>query len=258
MLDGEVTANRAAQMEAHAARCPDCEREITQLAQLIGEIEQPVAQVDRSDVAAIMRKLDDAPEAAPPSRRVWLYSAAAVASAAAVLLVMSFAGGGDDGQRDPGTFTARGGPAAGSELERSVGFSFYAGAGAEAELSDGASIAADTPLTATYRNITSEPAQALIFAVDAGGDVHWLYPAYTDPSSDPAAVTLAAEQRDGRFGQTVVMDDPTPGTMMLVTVVSRSAMKVSDVEGSSEPGVDALRRRFPDAVVTALAVEVAR
>lgn len=258
LLDGEVTANRAAQMEAHAAACNQCEREIARLTTLIGEIERPAVDVCQPEVSAIMARLDEG--AAPqPIARSLIWSAAAVAAAAAALVIVALSGGGQKVSRtEPGTFSPRGHSGTGDDLSRMVGFAFYSGADANAELGAGASISADSPLTATYRNLGERAVYALIFVVDSAGEIHWLYPAYTDPDSDPRSVELLPGQRAGQFGQTVVLDEPSPGPMRVFTVVSGAAHNVSSVENlaAGERTVDGIQNRFPDAAVSALAIEV--
>ena len=102
LLDGQLDAPRAGEVQAHAESCRDCARRLGALRAVDGELRDLAAapadpvRIDalRSALASRLREdaggLAQAPVArrAPPRRRRWLAPVALAASAAALLLVM--------------------------------------------------------------------------------------------------------------------------------------------------------------------------
>jgi hypothetical protein len=104
-----------------------------------------------------------------------------------------------------------------------------------------------------YRNLdTSGAVYLLAFVVDARGTVHWLYPAYTDASEDPASLLLPPRSEDTPLSDTVVLDTPAQGPARLVTVLSREPLHVSDIESlpPEQLSTDALRARLGEVHVS--------
>jgi hypothetical protein len=85
----------------------------------------------------------------------------------------------------------------------------------------------------------------MVFAVDAAGEVHWIYPAYLDPNTDPTSIELPPSRAEQRLPDQVELADPAAGPLRLITIVSPAPIHVSEIERST----DDLPARFPDADV---------
>jgi hypothetical protein len=254
-LDGEVMANRLVELDAHLAGCTSCRREATKLDDMAGALRAPMIGVPADTVTRVLARLDDA---TPAPRRRWpwalgtLAAAAAAAAAAAVALVLALP------TREGSDFQARGHVA--RDLTRQAGIEIYALGSELRPLADGSQVTRDTAYVASYRNLRDVPAHALVFAIDAAREVHWLYPAFSDAATDPAAVILASTQAPVLFTDSVVLDDVALGELTLVTVISDAALHVSAVEQLPRDARTrhVLRARWPDAVVHMTRVDVER
>jgi hypothetical protein len=110
-----------------------------------------------------------------------------------------------------------------------------------------------------FTNLSDQsPAYLLLFAVDSGGQVHWLYPAHTDAAKDPEAVRLAYALEPTPLPESVALESPSRGPMRILSIVSRQALKVSAVDPLPPTKLteEALRARWPDASVAATQVFV--
>jgi len=235
-VDGEVTANRAAELVAHGQTCAACRGELDALDTLVRDLRAPAAPPSPWMVARVMARLDE-PVAAAPRRR-WPFAAALAAAAIAVLAVLAWPGSPDD-------MPARGG--GGGGIERTAGVELYALGGELHPLTDRAVVASDTAYVGSYRNIGATPAYALVFAIDAARELHWLYPAFTDPATDPPAVRLGPAHAPTLLPESVVLDHPAPGPLTFVVVIADHPLHVSDVERIPPDArtVPALRARWP-------------
>jgi len=115
-LDGEVTTNRARQLEAHVAGCPTCRRELAAQQQLISRLREPPGPADEQAIQAVMARL----QAQPPPRRSFWQPVWPVGLAAACLLGLGALLWQAGPKSTPELFAARGGPSA-PWLERYVG-----------------------------------------------------------------------------------------------------------------------------------------
>ncbi len=247
--------HQAGDVRGHLARCPACAARLAQLEQLIAELRTPIAASSRSAVARVMHRLD---ARRAPRRTRWQLGAAL----AAVLGVVAAWP-----VRDRGQFTARGGGGAAlapghvtaEAIAREVGTSLFA-VGARAEpLALGARVSPTTAYVLGYRDLSRAIAlYALVFAVDANDDVHWLYPGFTAPGDDPPAVALAISDTTQLLPETVVLDHVPAGPLRMIVVVSAERMRVSQVERlrGAELVAPALRRRWPAAAITEQLLEV--
>ena len=245
-LDGEVTANRAAELALHAEACGSCGKQTVALDGILRALKAPSVTTGPATVARVMAHLDDAP--AKPARAWWprfLVGGMAFAAAAAVLLLVVRARPSED------EFTARGAKstpvavaihALGSELTR---------------LEPGAQVTPQTAYVASYRN-TGGAAFVMVFAIDSARELHWLYPAFTDAATDPASVEVAATLAARLFEETVILDAPARGAMQLVVLVSSQPLRVSVLERlpRDQRTLDAIRARWPAAELTVTPVDV--
>lgn len=82
----------------------------------------------------------------------------------------------------------------------------------------------------SYENAKSAPFPYLmVFARDAAGSVHWVYPAYTDVVENPRSISI--EQTSARVTlPDVVTHDPARGVMEIIALFSRVPLSIREVE----------------------------
>jgi hypothetical protein len=155
------------------------------------------------------------------------------------------------------TWRARGGPIE-ATIARDVGVQPYAVQGGLRPLGSGAAIAADTPLTAGFRNLGRAPVFLLLFAVDALRTVHWISPEYTRRETNPVSTVLPVSTEEQALGTTAVLADVPPGPLRIVAVITATPAHVSDVESLEGLELNAFRlvRQIPGADVRETVVEV--
>lgn len=246
-LDGETTTNRARELEAHVAGCPSCRRELAAQQRLIARLREPAKPPEERDVQAVMARL----RAEPPPRRALWKPVWQASLAAACLVMLGVALWRAAPERTPEQFAARGGSPV-PALERHVGVELLAAGQPPVRLRPGALLQPNTPLFARYRNLGEAPAFLLLFAQDAAGELHWLYPAYLTPGDDPRSVALPPSAQDTPMPEAVVLDTPATGPLHVFALVSSEPLRVLDVEGLEKGPLtpELLRDRWPDAAVS--------
>jgi hypothetical protein len=255
-VDGDMPPETLDRMREHMAACQRCLAQERTLRTLMEDIHSPVAgELDVSAHARVVLarlQLQRSPSNPP---RKWGLLAGAIPLAAGVLLLIYV---GLTRTPDGATFQARGGPVAQPSLSRDVGVQLYAGIAPPRPLDKGARVSADTPVLVGIRNLSNRPVFLLLFAVDAKNEVHWIAPAYTTTSEDPAAVRTPTAPQERLLATTVVFDDLAPGPLRFVSLVTHTPHHVSEIEGlpTTELANDRLARRFPEAAVQELTVYV--
>ena len=246
-LDGETTTNRARQLEAHLAGCPQCRRERAAQERLIARLGEPPQPPDPRDVQAVMARI----RGQPPLQRPSWKPAWRVALAAACLVVLGVTLWQARQEPAPERFAARGGSTA-PALHRLTGVDLLSAGQPPVLLRPGAVLRPETPLFARYRNLGEAPAFLLLFAQDAAGELHWLYPAYLTTEDDPLSVELAPLARDTPMSEAVVLERPAAGPLHVFALVTPEPLRALDVEGLEQrPLTEALlRARWPEAVLT--------
>lgn len=243
-LEGEAIAR-------HVATCATCTARADVLGRVIGDLRAPTHPTSPEAVRRLMRRLDE-----PRPRRVpvWTWMAGAVVALATCVLVLR----GGAIAPDAG-FHARGGT--GDALERWVGTTVYAlqPPSALTALAAEADVHADTAFTLGYRNLVRDRAMwLLVFAVDAAGEVHWLYPGYAAVADDPEAMRLAITEGETLMSESVTLDRPASGRLRVVSLISPEPLRISAIEGLA-PGeltLAALQERFPAAAISELPLQV--
>jgi hypothetical protein len=247
LLDGEVTENRAGTLRAHLSGCARCTALAAEQRLLVERIGAPIPGLAAAAaVAEVMARLP-AGGMAPPGRRRftrWPFAAGGVAAAAAALVVV--VGVLPPGGEDRGQFAARG---AQVEWARKVGVELWALEGSPRRIEAGGVMGSSTAVVASFTNVDVAAAWLLAFAVDARGELHWLYPAFIDPSTDPEAVRLDPSGREQPLPDAVAFDDLPVGPLRFVTLVTRAPLRVGDIERlrPEELRPEALRSRWPGA-----------
>ncbi|MBN1210163.1 MAG: zf-HC2 domain-containing protein [Myxococcaceae bacterium] len=246
-LDGEATANRARHLEAHLAGCQRCRRELSAQQRLVARLSEPLTPPDERDVQAVMARIRTQPPLRhTPWKPVWH-----AALAAACLLALGVALWRVDPKSPPEQFAARGERSPPS-LHRHVGVDLLSAGQPPVLLRPGAVLPPTTPLFARYRNLGELPAFLLLFAQDAAGELHWLYPAYLTPGDEPRSIALPPTTRDTPMPEAVVLERPAAGPLQVFALVSSEPIRVLDVEGLGQgPLTEALlRARWPEAALT--------
>jgi hypothetical protein len=255
LLDGEITENRATQLREHVDGCSSCREQLSRERQLLADIGAPRPELPSSAlVSRIMQGAADMPTR--PTWRTKALRAGLVAAACSALAVLLLGGLGR-GNRFDTEFHSRGGAHVG--LSRYVSATLVRADRGLQRLEAGARVAPDTTYGLTYRNLKGGPVYLLCFAVDAKQEIHWLYPAYLDPQQDPPALELAAAAAEVVLPESVMLEQPAPGHLRFISILSTKAERVSSIERLA-PGqlqTAALRQRFPAAVVNELSVQVA-
>lgn len=255
LLDGEITENRATLLREHVGGCSSCRDQLSRERQLLADIAAPRPDVPSSAlVSRIMERATDM-----PMRATWRSKAlrASFVAAACGALAVLLLGGLGSGNRVDTEFHARGGARVG--LSRYVSATLVRADRGMQRLEAGARVAPDTTYGMRYRNLKADPVYLLCFAVDAKQEIHWLYPAYLDPKQDPPALELAAAAAEVVLPESVMLEQPAPGHLRFISILSTKAEPVSSIErlAPGELQTAALRQRFPAAVVNELSVEVA-
>lgn len=254
MLDRELPERRAGELRVHVDSCSACGARVRAHHLLVADVRAPAFDVATAPIAArILAQLDAAPSRsrAHGSARTWFAGATlATAAVVGVLVVRS---------DNPGSATmqARGG--GGDQLSRRASASLYVVGDRAEPVRSGAAISTDSHLVVGYRNLDrNAPVYLTAFAEDSARAIHWLYPAYERLSDDPRAIELPFTEREALLSDNVVLDRPAAGRLRVVIVISRAQPRVSTIEGlaPAELAADALRARWPDAVVSETVVEL--
>lgn len=233
-LDGETTENRSLALARHAAECADCAVTVAALRRIRHRVKAPEAVDGDELLARLAGRLER--EAGPPraTRRrrtvTWAVAAGGVsaAAAAALWIVPRIA--------EPTDLRARGAPMVlvgqGLSPSRVAATIYRAPRGNEGAsvLRDGDVVPASRGLAFRITNRHQFAVHLMLAGVDAAGVVHWFYPAWDDPSSDPEALVIPADTTSMALPDAVVPEGAAPGRMRILTLVSRSSLHVREVE----------------------------
>lgn len=115
----------------------------------------------------------------------------------------------------------------------------------------GRSLSQGDAFAVRFNRPTQDPYYLAAFAMDAKGEVHWIYPEYVDEATKPVSIALPFAQTDQLMPQIVQLDEPARGPMRVVAVVSRAPLSVQWIEAAVRelPAGRALAAVFPGAVV---------
>ncbi len=251
--DADLSPEQLRRVEKHLDACGICGARVVALSELQADVAAEVLGPDwdvAEHVASVMGRLDE-PLAAPQLHRpLWLaWGGALLAAAAAVALFRA--------HDAPPELAARGAAVAPS-LSRDVGVQLYAQESALRPLGSGSSIGPTTALTAGLRNLGSQRAHLLLFAIDSRHAVHWIAPEFTAPGSDPEATTIASATGERLLPTSAVFDDLAPGPLRVVAVITATPTRVSEVDTLSAEQLSdsALLERFPRAEIRQIPLQV--
>jgi len=250
LLDGELTRNQADAVREHAAGCASCraqEAHLTALTSTLSRLELPADEAFVQSVAARLHR---------PRRRSPLL-APALAVAAALIAAAWLARPAPRPDFTPRGFAGPAGP------QRHLGFEAFVHPSSRAQakrpLREGDVLAPGDGLSFLLYNRSHQESRFLLFAVDAQGAVHWFYPAYLAPGTDPTSPVLAAAPEVVSLSEGVTPDHPAAGAFEVVAVFAPEELRVQRVEQLlSEGSLDALRRQYPGAEIQVIHTRMTR
>jgi hypothetical protein len=118
-------------------------------------------------------------------------------------------------------------------------------AGGAAEAVAPGSRLAPGELMVTYTNLGPDPfSYLMVFAVDAAGEVRWLYPAYQSAGTDPTAIPIAVGAA-GVALPDLIEHEFAAGRLAVCGLFLRAPLAVSQVEAALAGGQPAPGERLP-------------
>jgi hypothetical protein len=252
-VDADLPPEQLARVEKHLEVCSACAKQVMTLSSLVEDLGAPL----RTEPPGVMDRLDS--HVAQPRWSAWLsWGGGLAAAAAALLLFMKFQAPLAPQKVAGSELVARGGPVEAS-LSRNVGVQLYSSRHAElTALGSGSRITPSAALTAGLRNLATERAYLLLFALDSRKAVHWIAPEYTSQGSNPEASPIAPATTERLLPSVAVFDDLAPGPLRVIAVISSDPLHVSDVEAlpPAELNAERLLRRFPRSEVRQFLLDV--
>lgn len=212
-LEGQLTTEQAAALEAEL-ESPEGKARLEEHRKFLEVLRAPAPEGEDIDlVPSVRKKLE---RQALGSGRVWWGALAAVA---AVVVGVAVYPGREEFRSKSGGVEHR---------DRWTGIqTFELGQKGQAIPSDG-SVDAKSPLMFRYTNASAQPySHLMIFGVDATGEVRWYYPAYVDPNTNPAALSINDK---ARLLSDEISHPLPPGQMVVHGLFLRNAVSVKDVE----------------------------
>jgi hypothetical protein len=85
-------------------------------------------------------------------------------------------------------------------------------------------------LAVRYTNPGDVPRYLTVFALDAQNELHWVYPAYVDPASNPSSVRLLPEVRGKLLDEVVEPEAPAPGELSVFALITAQPLHVQEIE----------------------------
>lgn len=226
-LEGEVAADRVTEIEAQVATCTTSAARLHNLALIKEAIQaQDPLTADMNLVDAVGQHLDqmgDAPSnvVRPARWRQLSWGAGLLAAAAMLVLVPWSFRSTEDG------FQARSNSTTAADRWVAV-HPFVVEAGEVRPLKN--PLRSSTAVALTYTNAGEEPFRyVMVFAVDAGKQVYWFYPAFSDAGSNPTAVAIQGPVTRMELKE-MVRHAFRPGPLHLYGLFLREPLTVSQVE----------------------------
>jgi hypothetical protein len=260
-VDADLSPEQLARVEKHLEVCSACAKRVMALTSLVQDLGAPLPAEPPLDVAlhvaGVMDRLDS--RVTQPRLSAWLaWGGGLAAAAAALLLFLKLQAPAGPHELAEGELAARGGPTEAS-LSRNIGVQLYSSQHTElTALGSGSRIAQSAALTAGLRNLATERAYLLLFALDSRQAVHWIAPEYTSQGSNPEASPITPTRTEKLLPSVAMFDDLAPGPLRVVAVISSVPLHVSDVEAlpPAELSAERLLKRFPRAEVRQFLLEV--
>lgn len=224
---GELTVNESTELLLHRDQCRHCRESAHMSEQMLADLRSPAtgeapAEQFVSRVLSRCAQAESAPQPRETGSAYKLLIPGAIAAAAAALLLML-----------PATdvrehWTARGtSKGATHGLPRAELFVVHAG---EARPAQGASLGPGDGFLVRCENPGETTTYLAVFARDALGETHWLYPAYLDERSNPRSVAIAARSAEHSLEDVVEPEGPASGPMRVFALFTAEPLAVRELE----------------------------
>jgi len=251
LLDGELTKNQADTVREHAQGCASCRAQEAHFQKLTSALSRLELPADEAFVQSVAAKLHR------PRRRSPLLAPALALAAALIATVWVTRSPPAPSGLTPRGIATPAGPG------RHLGFEAFVHPGSRAQarrpLREGDALSPGDGLSFLLYNRSHQESRFLLFAVDSEGTVHWFYPAYLAPGTDPTSPVLGAAPEVVSLGEGVTPDHPAAGAFQVVAVFAPEELRVQRVEQLlSEGSLDALRRQYPDAEIQVIHARMTR
>jgi hypothetical protein len=213
-------------LEHHAGGCERCRTSRRRVRELLDDLAAPELGGASSEafVADVLARCAREPQFAEPRREQirWPWLPAAL-GLAALLAISWFT---TRPSQRPETWAARGTTSSGPDVYAQV----LAVRGDTYQPVDGVTLRPGDGLAVRYWNTTSDTKYLLAFAIDATGTMHWIYPKYVDPSSDPESIAIAPTIAGRLLEEVVEPDTPADGVMQITVLITRRPLAVKMLE----------------------------
>jgi len=253
-LEGELTQSESARVEADLREDADAQRRLEQVRRILSVLRRQGSELEGLDlVVGVRQALLETPSPAWKRPGRWL----AVGGVAAAAGVAFFAA------KRPATvevseFQARSLSMEASDATRWAGVRIYrVRPSGEPQPLQG-TLSPGEGLLFAYTNLGAQPFDYLmLFAVGATGQIHWFYPAYDQPGTDPQSIEIEHRTAEVLLNE-VVRHQYAPGPLLLGALFSRKPLRVSEVEEWLEQQHGHLPERppFRDASLQQMSVKV--
>lgn len=230
-IDDQAAPEQARAFAEHVQSCALCSNEVKRLRAVVSQLAQlELAREAPAFTAAFFSKLK-----AQPAKRP-LANAVAVLSMLAVCLAVLVA------WPQPQGFEARGG---GTAADSRLGFEVYVHESGRAatRLQAGQQLSQAAGYSFVVVNRSQQQQYLMLFALDASAEVHWFYPAFVDPKSDPSSLALPAAPQVRALPEGITPERPAAGPVRFVALFTAAPLHVAEVEARiRKGGLDSLAR----------------
>lgn len=243
--DGQLTVERHRQLAQHLGQCARCAEQAARVSGLQRSLQRlTLAPESPAFTAALRGKL-----AGARTRRRSSLLGIAGALAGALLVALAL------GRTSPPDGLAARGGGSGSRF----GFEVRAHLPGRAPLRvrEGQRLDARSGYAFVVHNRSHKQQYLMLFAVDAASEVHWFYPAFLDPGSDPESLRIPETPAVRALPEGITPERPAPGAFRIVGLFSPGPLHISEVEARVQAGgLPALARAHPEAELQVLQAEL--
>jgi len=224
-VDEQLTTDRAREAEHHLETCAGCKQKLAGLRKLASTIAASAVHDDGSSfITSTLFAMD---RSHGQTTKWWKYAAAAAVILIALPVSYRIIANRSDNR---GTFIARGGSNS-SMLQKLTGVeTFLVSNGKQLPLRNGITLTREPKLAFRTTNATQNPLYLLAFGIDSQGEIHWFFPAFNDPKTNPKAIALPARTQNRMLQELVQPEGCSQGLMRIVTVISPARRSVDQIE----------------------------
>ena len=222
---GELTLNRAREVDAHVAGCSHCGQARGEIRGLVADIGRlPVPGDDQRFTEKVMAARSSLATPVRPRR----FGLPAFAAAAVMVLAVGVATLSTSLRGKNEVWTARG--QAADARSRTPSAEVLVVRDGRLLPVSGQTLSSTDAFAVRAVNRMRETRYLAAFAVDATGAVHWIFPEYTDGTLDPLSIPLTPSEDEQLLPQLVAPDRPSSGPMHVFALISRESVSVKQIE----------------------------